>query len=160
MTGQLGGLYEILSLFASFLISSIAQKFFTISILKNLYVIDWNKSQNKDDKNNKNTNISSIRDRLNINQPELVEEVKVDSIEDNNSSMVEGSQVRIVHDSLRWFRYEHDNNNSKLKLTQSDAESYQNKISERLSSITRYAPRLKDYIFANSKVVRWVTLWK
>ena len=40
MTGQLGGLYEILTLLASFLISSIVQKFFTMSILKNLYVVE------------------------------------------------------------------------------------------------------------------------
>ena len=84
----------------------------------------------------------------------MVEEIKVDSIEENNSSIVEGSQVRSFHDNLRWCRYEHDSNNSNLKLSHSDSEVNQNKISERLCSITRYAPKLEDYIYATSKAAR------
>ena len=40
MTGQLGGLYEVIMILTSFMISGVVQKFFTFSILKNLYYIE------------------------------------------------------------------------------------------------------------------------
>ena len=157
MTGQLGGLFEILKAFSSLLIGWIIQKFFTLSILKNLYYIERT-SKDKDDKHLNLNHKISIQNRIGVNQTEMADEMKVDSIEDNNSSIIEGSQVNNVNKKRRWYR--HETNKENVDFGQQEPESNENKISYKLSSIKNYAPNIKDYVYTVSKTVRLLTLCK
>ena len=157
MIGQLGGLFEILKSFSSLLIGWIVQKFFTLSILKNLYYIERT-SKDKDDKHLNLNHKISIQNRIGVNQTEMADEMKVDSIEDNNSSIIEGSQVNNVNKKRRWYR--HETNKENVDFGQQEPESNENKISYKLSSIKNYAPNIKDYVYTVSKTVRLLTLCK
>ena len=110
MIGQLGGLYEVLTLLASFLISGIVQKFFTMSILRNLFYVECNPQDENSNFWDKNQ-INSIRNKISTNQRDIVEEKKVDITEENNSSIYESSQAKNKHNNYNWYRCETQSKN-------------------------------------------------
>ena len=92
MTGQLGGLYEVLAISASFLINKTVNKFFTLSILKNLNFVEY-VPHKKEITNIKYKRSNLMRNRLDTNKSEMIDENKSVSFEDNSSSIVEKNQA-------------------------------------------------------------------
>ena len=111
MTGQLGGLYEVFSVVASFIISKAVQKMFTLSIIKNLYYVE-SKSESKNINFAHKNQISSNQNRLAVDQSDREDEIKVGSDEENDPSMVEDSQVRQRYASYNWSRNENQRKNT------------------------------------------------
>ena len=169
MTGQLGGLYEVLTVLASFLISGIAQKLFTLSILKNLYYVDCD-FQDTDDNLEENSQISSFQNRPSLNREEIRDKNKLQSIDQNNSNSnanedeAEAEEAKNTNNKHRWFRREtnHENkeDNENNGFNQPESEFNENMISQKLSMMAIYAPKSKDYFYLISKMIRWFTFCK
>ena len=63
--------------------------------------------------------------------------------------------------SHRWYRRRTDHQNREdINFDQSELESNEEKVFNKLSSIIRYAPNSKDYVYIISKAVRWLTFCK
>ena len=78
--------------------------------------------------------------------------MKVDSIEDNISSIFEGSQVKSNHSYQKWYRSMTKKEN--IDFEHQESESNENAVHKKLSSIIRYSPKLKDFMYTISKVIR------
>ena len=87
----------------------------------------------------------------------MADEMKVDSIEDNNSSTIENRQVN-NNKRPKWYRNE--TNKESIDFDQQEPESNENKISCKLSSMTSYSPKIKDYVYTVSKTIRWIAICK
>ena len=155
MVGQLGGLYEILVVLTSLLIQRIVYKLYSLSILKNLYYIERKSDTNNDDYVKKG-NINSYQKKLDIDQSDIKDEIKIESAEDNNSSIIEDNEARKRYDKYKWYRTKTDSTQIQDDFKKLQKEDLiRNKISNKLSSIVKFAPNSKDYLYIISKVIRF-----
>ena len=151
MTGRLGGLYEVLTVVASLMISGIVQKLFTLSVLKNLYYVEKEHKATNDNRLHV-SHMNTIHKEHEITISKRVNKIKVDSIEDNYSSMIEGSHVESNQKNNKWYKNETSKEN--IDFSHHEPNSIQNKVLHKLSLIKKYTPGLKDYLYTISKTVR------
>ena len=127
-----------------------------MSILKNLFYVDCD-SHCKNDGQNRNTHKSSFHFKFGSDKLKIVDK-KAESIKNKNSNMIKNDQTE-TKSKNRWYKREIDlQHREDIDFDQS--ESSEEKVSHKLSSMTRYAPNSKDYVYIISKAIRWLTLCK
>ena len=125
-----------------------------MSILKNLYY----NSEVIDDNLDENSEISLCQNRLKIKEREITDNKKLESIEEDNSSMNKDVQAKNFSSKHRWFRRDTNHENKEnISFDQPEQDSNENKISQKLSLMARYDPKSKDYFYLISKMIRWLT---
>ena len=125
-----------------------------------MYYVDCSQ-QNIDDNLDENSQISLSQNKISFNQKEIVENNRLESIEEDNSSMNKDVQPKSINNKHRWFRRDTDHGNIENNgFDQPNPDSNENKISQKLSLMARYAPNSKDYFYLISKMIRWMTFCK